>query len=121
MAETHLRERLSPGNLQLNQDDEGGVVLRDAMNAYSMQHALNHVWADIQALDLFIQENEPYKKVKSENEQEVKEALEQIGYLTNRLYHIAAQLACFMPETSAKICEAVQANKKPENLFPRLP
>jgi methionyl-tRNA synthetase len=37
------------------------------------------------------------------------------------LRDIAIELRSFMPNTSEKILEAIRTNKKPENLFPRLP
>jgi hypothetical protein len=36
------------------------------------------------------------------------------------LMNIARRLEPFMPDTSKVISDAVKANKKPENLFPRL-
>jgi methionyl-tRNA synthetase len=37
-----------------------------------------------------------------------------------QLSAIAKMLAPFMPDTSSTIIAAVKANKKPENLFPRI-
>ena len=43
-----------------------------------------------------------------------------IEKLAVKLYSIARMLNPIMPETCEKIKSLVKANKKPENLFPRL-
>ena len=63
-----------------------------------------------------ITETEPFKLVKSQPEKGKVLMVE----LVSELYEVGALLEPFMPETSQKIKEAVVANKKPENLFPRL-
>ena len=66
-------------------------------------------------LNDFIQENKPFDVIKTDK----KKAQLQISYLVKELFRIAEILELFMPETSKKIKEAIQQNKKPENLFPR--
>jgi methionyl-tRNA synthetase len=93
--------------------DRGDIAL---IESYNLQGALDHIWGRIQKLDEKIALTEPFKLIKIEPEK----AKEIINDLRIELLHIAHTLAPFMPTTSARIEEAVRANKKPENLFPRL-
>lgn len=68
--------------------------------------------------DEYMTEHEPYKKIKDETTAEA--AREALRHLVGELARVALYLAPFLPATSAHILEAVHANKKPENLFPRL-
>ena len=63
---------------------------------------------------------EPYKKVKSPDDGLANEGREDIAFLVRKLALIATHLAPVMPATSELVFAAVQGNKKPENLFPRL-
>jgi methionyl-tRNA synthetase len=74
------------------------------------------VFAKIADADAFMNTHEPYKKIKSD----VESARKDIEHLVHALANIAIHLASAMPQTSQKILEAIKANKKPENLFPRL-
>jgi methionyl-tRNA synthetase len=85
-------------------------TLSAALAEPDFQKALNHIWGEIGNLDLFIQNEKPW---------ETKDKAT-INLMAGRLAHIAASLAVFMPETSERIIAAIRANKKPENLFPRL-
>lgn len=88
----------------------------DALNQYQFQSVLDGVWAGIGAMDEYIAQNEPFKVIKSDPEQ----AIEMIVKLVQDLHEIADSLQAFMPEAAELILKAIQANKKPENLFPRL-
>ena len=73
------------------------------------------LWSDISILDALIQEGKPFEVVKKSKIR----AQKQIVHLVKELYKIAVLLEPFMPTTSQKIKEAIEQNKKPENLFPR--
>lgn len=107
MAETHLEPEdyplLDPATL-------------DVPDMISFQPAMDHIWSLIQRLDERITATEPFKLVKINPE----EAKIIIGELRTELLHIGRLLLPSMPETSAIIRAAVRANKKPDNLFPRL-
>ncbi len=107
MAETHL----------VNSEMEE-VLLKNmtTINDFNFQQALNDIWFLIQSADQIITDAEPFKLIKT-NPEEAKEILFD---LRQTVFHIATQLCPFMPETSHLIIEAVKANKKPDNLFPRL-
>ena len=78
---------------------------------------MDFVFAKIAAADVFMNTNEPYKKIKTDADT----ARKDIEHLVRELAHIAAHLAPAMPHTAEVITNAVRENKKPENLFPRLP
>ena len=120
MAETHL-DQFSLNDLQFDLTDEQYSEFRSEIDMYRQCNALNDIWGSIQALDLFIQENEPFKKIKSENVEDVADAKNNIRMMVLHLNEIGNKLSFFMPDTSKIILEAIRANKKPENLFARLP
>lgn len=86
------------------------------LDEFEFNHALDAVWLRLQAADERITEEEPFKLVKTDLE----EGRRVIYELTTEVYWIARLLNPFMPATSELIKAAVLANKKPENLFPRL-
>lgn len=87
----------------------------EALDDYNFQAALSHVWGRIQKLDQKITETAPFKVIKVDQ----KKGKELINDLRIELLMIARRLKPFMPATSDIIHDAVMANKKPENLFPR--
>ncbi|MFO0743849.1 MAG: hypothetical protein U0469_02235 [Candidatus Paceibacterota bacterium] len=77
---------------------------------------MNNIWENISTLNEFIAKNEPFKKMKIDEE----EAKKDVHYLLYHLFGIALALEPMMPETSKKIQELIRENKKPESpLFPR--
>jgi methionyl-tRNA synthetase len=88
----------------------------DAINSFELNHALDIIWHAIQRLDERITAEEPFKLVKSDPEK----GKVLIAEMAAEVYAIARLLNPFMPATNKIIKEAVLANKKPENLFPRL-
>jgi methionyl-tRNA synthetase len=87
----------------------------DAIERYEFSRALEFVWGEIQKLDKKIVETEPFKVVKTD----VEKGRALISELAMELYLIARMLNPFMPETNKILKEAILANKKPANLFPR--
>lgn len=88
-----------------------------SLKRYEFNQALDSLWNNISVLDGLIQEGKPFELIKTNR----KNAQKQITYLIKELARIAKHLKPFMPETSKKIEKAILENKKPENLFPRLP
>lgn len=86
-----------------------------ALEAYEMNKAVDFIWERIQALDQRINQTEPFKVVKTD--QEKGKLL--IQDMVRELAAIDQMLEPIMPATSKSIIEAIMANKKPENLFPR--
>jgi methionyl-tRNA synthetase len=78
---------------------------------------MNHIWQEIGELDALIQEKEPFKLIKTDQEK----GKELIGELVEKLAHIAHSLKAFLPETSEKILSCISDNKMPEeSLFKRI-
>jgi methionyl-tRNA synthetase len=86
------------------------------LDKFEINKATDYVWAEIGAMDLYIQENQPFKKVKEDK----KAGEKMIEELVVRLYSIARMLNPIMPDTSKKIKSLIKSNKSPEKpLFAR--
>lgn len=109
LAQTHLEKGTRPEVAGFPQEYTA------ALENFEINKALEYVWQRIAQLDQKITETAPFKLVKTDFEAGKKIIFE----LTQELYLIGRMLNPFMPETNKKIKEAVIANKKPENLFPR--
>jgi methionyl-tRNA synthetase len=77
---------------------------------YEINKATDYIWAEIGSMDLFIQNNQPFKLVKTDKTAGQK----MISSLVVRLYSVARMLNPIMPETSKKIKELIKSNKSPE-------
>ena len=80
------------------------------LNSFEIGRAVQLIWAEISSMDLFIQENQPFKIIKTDKEAGQK----MISNLVKRLYVVAEMLAPILPETSEKIKDLVRTNKVPE-------
>ena len=80
------------------------------LNNFEINKAVQMIWSEIGAMDLYIQENQPFKMVKTDK----KAGREVISSLVIRLYSVARMLNPIMPETSKKIKELVKSNKSPK-------
>ncbi len=110
LAETHLDTPVDTSAVrQLPEIDK-------AINQFSFNEATDHLWFFIGNLDALIQEQKPFELVKTNKVQ----AQKQISYLVVEIARLGQALEPFMPQTTQTILAAVKANKKPENLFPRL-
>ena len=109
LAQTHLPESVKVEFVPLPKE------LTDALDAFEIHTAADYVWSRIQALDQKITETAPFKVVKVDPEKG--KAI--ITELVKELAYIDEMLEPLLPETSQKIIDAIIANKKPENLFPR--
>ncbi|MFH0806705.1 MAG: methionine--tRNA ligase [Candidatus Brennerbacteria bacterium] len=89
---------------------------RGSIEQFEIGKATSHIWDLIQMLDKRINDEEPFKLIKTDDEKGG--AL--IEELVMELSRIAQLLAPFLPGTSEKIMEAIRTNKKPETLFPRI-
>ncbi|MDB5245515.1 MAG: methionyl-tRNA synthetase, methionyl-tRNA synthetase [Parcubacteria group bacterium] len=111
LAETHLESPIARPEESPFTDEYWAAI-----NTFNFHQALDLVWTRIQGLDERITREEPFKLVKTDVE--AGKAL--IAELATELYQIARLLNPIMPATNELIKAAVLANKKPENLFPRL-
>lgn len=77
---------------------------------------INSIWSSLKSLDEFIQKEEPFKKIKTDEAGAKADVL----YLLKDLYKNALALEPLLPETSQKIQTLIRENKKPETpLFVR--
>lgn len=114
LAETHLSEAVT----LTEEDTRIEQTFTDQLDTFRFNEAMDLIWEHIAKGDEYMTEKEPYKKVKVEETKE--EARADIERLVRHLARIAAHLAPVMPHTGRVILEAIKANQKPENLFPRL-
>lgn len=77
---------------------------------FDIGKVMDSIWGEINKLDKFIQETEPFKTIKTDPEK----AKEDLRYALLRLSHIAVALAPLLPETSEKMIALIKENKKPE-------
>jgi methionyl-tRNA synthetase len=87
----------------------------EALDIFEMNKTADFVWDKIGKLDQKITQTEPFKVIKVDPDRG--RAL--ITDLVKELAAIDLMLEPIIPETSQKIIDAIMANKKPENLFPR--
>ena len=80
------------------------------LNKFEIGKAVQMIWMEIGATDLSIQENQPFKIIKTDKEKGQK----MIGDLVVRLYSVARMLEPILPETSDKIKKLIKSNKMPE-------
>lgn len=95
---------------------QGLDEVQKEIGQYSFNTALDAVFSRISAADERITREQPFKVVKTDSAA----GQEMIAGLVSEVWNIGCLLAPFMPATSEAIVSSVFANKKPENLFPRL-
>jgi len=77
---------------------------------FNIKEAVDYVWQEIGILDKYIQETEPFKVIKVDEQK----GRELISEMVVRLYIIARMLNPIMPETNEKLKKLIRENKKPE-------
>ena len=82
----------------------------DLLNNFEIGKAVQMIWKEIGEMDLYIQDNQPFKVVKTDKEA----GQRMISDLVVRLYSVARKLNPILPETSEKIKELIKTNKTPE-------
>jgi methionyl-tRNA synthetase len=112
MAETHLDSPVT--NVQTYLDLI--AYEKQTLISFDINTSLNSLWSYIQDIDEVIAVDQPFKLIKNEPER-ARLIIKKVVVDTAK---IAILLQPFMPETAKRILEAIKANKKPDNLFPRL-
>ena len=82
----------------------------ETLENFKIAEASNIIWEKIAEMDMRIQETEPFKLIKTDEDK----AKKIIRELVIDLYTVARMLAPIMPDTSLRIIELVKTNKKPE-------
>jgi len=113
LAEEHLPAPI----VLLPEDTSVEPAVLEKIQAFRFNEAMDLVFEHVAKGDAYMTIEEPYRKIKSEPE----EAKRVIEKLVRHLAKLAAHLAAPMPATAEIILNAVATNKKPENLFPRIP
>ncbi len=85
-------------------------------DTFEINRVCDDIWKHIQEVDKFIQDFQPFKTVKTDEEK----GKQQISFCLTSIYYIATALEPIMPETSKIILDAAKAGKMPEkSLFMR--
>lgn len=104
--------RLSDQELNIKYYEE----TKEDLENFDINKFMNWIWECLGALDKYIQENKPFKKIKINK----KEAENDVHYLLFHLYKASLAIEPMLPETSLKIQELIKQNKKPDQpLFVR--
>jgi methionyl-tRNA synthetase len=117
MAETngvHLDAETDPKN-SAKTAAELVALHADHYEHFELNKVCDEIWKKIAAADKFIQENEPFKKVKTDSAA----GKADIAYLLGEVSAIGLMLTPIMPETSEKIAAALRDNKIASPLFVR--
>jgi methionyl-tRNA synthetase len=89
----------------------------DAFKNLNPGEALRYLMEEVREMDVFIAQEEPFKKIKTDE----LAAKEDVARLMLNLWYVAVLVEPFMPDTSMAIQQAVTTKQVPENpLFPRL-
>jgi methionyl-tRNA synthetase len=88
---------------------------REYLDNYEINKAADFIWTQIGEADLYIQNTQPFKLIKTNPT----EAKNHISYLLGALWRIAVALEPFLPETAEKIQIAIKNKDLPESLFMR--
>ena len=91
-------------------------VFREFAEKYDHQRAMDYIWGKIQSLDGFITENQPFKKIKTDE----LGAKTDLAFLLIGLYKIGKLLSPYLPTASEKIVSAIENSEMPASLFPRM-
>lgn len=108
--------------VQLSEEDKkmeanGEGIKDDLLEKFDIAKRMNEIWVSVSSIDEDIQKNEPFKKIKVDEEGAKKDVYRALYHL----YGVALMLQSFLPHTSAKILECIRENKMPEKpLFGRL-
>jgi methionyl-tRNA synthetase len=102
LAEKHLEKCPEMSETEL-------VTYFSFYNNFEIKKATDYVWEKIGKLDKFIQDEEPFKVIKIDQNK----GRELISQAVIRLYEIAYLLNPIMPETSELLKKLIKENKKP--------
>lgn len=103
---TNYEVKLTEDDLSFNYYSGEVPGLKD----FDINLFVNTIWADLKKLDEYIQKEEPFKKIKIDEDS----AKADVSYLLKDLYKNALALEPILPETSKKIQALIRENKKPE-------
>lgn len=82
-------------------------IIRESLDTYRLDRALDEIWKMIGEADAFVQKNEPFKKIKIDKEG----AEADVAHLLASVFTIANLLEIFLPDTAEKIKTAIREGK----------
>lgn len=85
--------------------------IEDAYDNFDLNKVMDIIWNKISLLDQFIQETEPYKRIKTDKEEATIDLLK----AAEDLACIAVSLSPLLPDTSEKIIELLKKRQKPDS------
>jgi methionyl-tRNA synthetase len=85
-------------------------LVKKGLDDFNIQEATDSIWIMISSIDAFIQDKQPFKKIKV-NPEEAKKDLQEI---INGLHVVAYSLRPIMPKTAETILTLIKENKCPE-------
>jgi methionyl-tRNA synthetase len=80
------------------------------IEGYNLKEASDAIWEEIACEDLLIQENQPFKLLKSENSKDKEKGITTVESCLRSLFEISLILEPFLPETSMKIQSLIKEN-----------
>lgn len=114
IIEEHELNKLQSEDIFVSNNPE----YNEYMQKFELKKAADYVWLKISGLDLFIQQHEPFKKIKNVETQD--RAKKDIIFLLEELYRIARLMEPFLPKTAKKIRQAIISGRLESGLFPRV-
>ncbi len=81
-----------------------------AFDSFELNKVADYIWTKISDLDKYIDENQPFKKIKTDK----KEAEKDIVYLVHGLWEVAVLLEPIMPESSKEIKDTIRKKRLPK-------
>ncbi len=94
-----------------------GDAYHEAFKNFEVQKALEYLMNEVREMDAFIAKEQPFKKIKEDE----LSAKEDVARLMLNLFYMGVLLEPFMPETSAKVVQAVGTRTTPqEPIFKRI-
>lgn len=81
-----------------------------AFDSFELNKATDYIWTKISALDKYIDDNQPFKKIKTNKKQAEKDII----HLVHGLWEVAVLLEPIMPESSKEIKDTIEKRRLPE-------
>jgi methionyl-tRNA synthetase len=97
--------------------DSGDLLVKkyeDGLRDFDIKKSCDSIWEMVSWADRNIQSNQPFKKIRSEDQKEVEDAANVIKVLLADLFRIGNLLLPILPSTAKTILELVENNKMPE-------
>ncbi len=85
-------------------------VWDESYKSFNIKAVMDNLWEKIHALDVYIQNNEPYKKIKTDKTIAKKD----VAYLLSHLLRISYELEPLLPATAITVRNYITSNKMPE-------